>query len=410
MGISAAVLPRGIQQARAELAERLNERRAELEAAVRTRVYGVQEPKSLDPLYAEGLSKAIAAAIEYGLGAIELGERRSPPPPPILLAQARVAARAGVSLDTVLRRYVAGHSLIIDVLVEEAERGEIDKAADLQGLLRAQATLFDRLLAAVSEEHSREHRNRLATSEERRRERVKRLLAGELLDSSELGYELDAHHLGLMAKGEGVEELLRETARRLDRRLLAVRREEEPVWACWLGGRRQIDPEEARRALTDALPPETRIALGEPGEGAAAWRLSHRQAKAALAVAERGEEPLVRYAEVALLASLLQDELLLASLREMYLKPLEAERDGGEVARETLRAYFAAERNAASAALALGVSRQAVNSRLRTIEAMLGRSLCGCAAELEMALCVDELASENPTLTGVKPKDSPIVT
>jgi hypothetical protein len=29
------------------------------------------------------------------------------------------------------------------------------------------------------------------------------LLAGELVDHSELGYDLDAHQLALMAKGEG---------------------------------------------------------------------------------------------------------------------------------------------------------------------------------------------------------------
>ena len=33
---------------------------------------------------------------------------------------------------------------------------------------------------------------------------------------------------------------------------------------------------------------------------------------------------------------MLQDELLATSLRKIYLTPLEAGRDGGEVARETL--------------------------------------------------------------------------
>jgi PucR C-terminal helix-turn-helix domain/GGDEF-like domain len=356
-----------------------------MEASVRTRVYAVEDPKGLDPIYAEELRKAISAAIEYGLCAIELGERRSPPPPPILLGQARVAARAGVSLDTVLRRYVAGHSLVIDVLVEEAERAELERAADLQGLLRAQAAVFDRLLAAVSEEHRREGKSRPCTSEERRRERVRRLLAGELLDTSELGYELDTHHLGLMAKGEGITEAIRETAKRLDRRLLAVSGEEGEIWA-WLGARRPVDPGETSTLLSELLPAGAFLSVGEPGEGLAGWRLTHRQAEAALPIAERGEEPLVGYAEVALLASALQDELLVSSLRQLYLKPLEDERDGGESARQTLRAYFSAGRHVSSTAAALGISRHTVASRLRLIEERLGRPLSNCATEAEAAI------------------------
>lgn len=75
------------------------------------------------------------------------------------------------------------------------------------------------------------------------RETVKSLLAGKIVDQSELGYELDDHHLGLIAKGEGAEECLRRVAKRVDRRLLLVKREEEPTWAWWLGGRRSLDPE-----------------------------------------------------------------------------------------------------------------------------------------------------------------------
>ena len=106
---------------------------------------------------------------------------------------------------------------------------------------RDQATLVDRLLAAVSEEHAREAKSWPSSSAERRRECVKRLLAGELVDHSQLEYDLDAHHLALMAKGEGAPEAVRLLAGRLDRRLLAVCREEEPIWACWLGGTRPLE-------------------------------------------------------------------------------------------------------------------------------------------------------------------------
>ncbi len=353
------------------------------------RVYAVSDTTDLDPTYAEGLRAAVTAAVDYGLGAISLGEDRTPPPPPILLAQARLAARARVSLDTVLRRYFAGHALLGDFLIEEAEGGRLLRGAALQRLLRTQAALFDRLLVAVSEEHGREEGSRLGSSEERHAERIEGLLAGELVDTSGLGYELDGWHLGVVARGAGAQEALRGLAGSLDRRLLLVRREEETTWG-WLGGRRGFDLEKLRRG-TEAVGSQCRLAIGEPGEDLAGWRLTHRQAKAALPIAVRSGEALTRYADVALLASMLQDELLVTSLRELYLSPLEGERGGGEMARQTLCAYFAAGRNVSSAAASLGVSRQAVAKRLRTVEETLGRSLGFCGMDLEAALRLAEI-------------------
>jgi DNA-binding PucR family transcriptional regulator len=138
------------------------------------------------------------------------------------------------------------------------------------------------------------------------------------------------------------------------------------------------------------------VTVGEPGEGLAGWRFSHRQAKAALPIAERGGEAIVRYAEVALLASVSRDDLLAGSLRQLYLEPLEAARDRGKAARDTLRAYFAAERNVSSTAAALGVDRGTVTNRLRAVEDLIGRPLKEVATELETALRLEgrELTSD----------------
>jgi hypothetical protein len=368
------------------LASRLRNRLPEIQAAIATRIYAISDPHEVaDPAYLQGLNAALAAAVDYRLAVIEAGERRAPTIPPILLAQARLDARDGVSLDTVLRRYFAGNTLFGDFLVEEAARAEIPNSA-LRHLLAAQATLGDRLLAAVSVEHEREAKNRPSNASERRRECVKSLLAGELVDHSELGYDLDAHHLALMAKGEGAPEAMRVLAGKLDRRLLAVCREEEPVWACWLGGGRPLETEQALRALGEISLDRLFVTVGEPAEGLPGWRLSHRQAKAALPVAEHRGQPIVRYADFALLASVLRDDLVVTSLRQLYLEPLEGTRDDGKVARETLRAYFATERNISSTAAVLGVDRRTVSNRLHAIEDLFGRPLKDFAKELETAL------------------------
>lgn len=373
-----------------DLAMRLRARLEEIDQATITRVFAISPPELKDPEYVQGLRTAIRAALEYGITGLEGKAERPPPVPVVLLAQARLAARNGVSLETVLRRYFAGYSLLGDFLIEEADAAGVGRGDELKRLMRISSSLFDHVLAAVSEQYRREARERVSSSRQRREEQVERLLAGELVVPTEFSYDLDGHHVGLNAFGAGSVDFLRELAACLDARFLLVPRVDGTVWG-WLGGRRRLDPNEVGALAGRKLPEGIAIALGEPDEGLSGWRLTHRQAKAALTIARSGPVPIVRYAEVALIASTLQDDLLTTSLTRLFLEPIEADRDGGATAFQTLRAYFAAERNAASAASALGVSRQAVNGRLKMVEARIGRSVGGCSAELEIALRVMDL-------------------
>lgn len=360
-----------------------------------TRVYGVSDTSGVaDPEYAEGLRVAVTAALDYGLEGIQRGDERVPPVPVALLVQARMAARAGISLDTVMRRYFAGYALLGDFLVEEAERGGLH-GAGLKSVLRTQAALLDRLVIAVGKEHADEAEGRHQSSEDRRAERVRRLLAGELLDSSGLNYDLSAHHLGVVASGPDAEDAVRELASSFDCRLLLVRRGEGVVWG-WLGARRRLELGGFASLSASDQQAQMALAIGEPSHDLAGWRLTHRQAQAALPIALRSPKRVVRYADVALLASIIGDDLLATSLRELYLTPLSGERDGGTVLRETLRAYFAAERNVSSAASALGVTRRTVANRLRMAEERIGRPLGSAAMELDAALRLDAWAAGAP--------------
>jgi len=371
------------------VAARLRARRSEIEQAMVARMYAIAEPSdAADPEYVEGLRVAFGVALDYGLAAVELGEERTPPPPPALFSQARLAARNGVSLDTVLRRYFAGYTLLGDFLIGEAE-GELPPAS-LKSLLRTQAVIFDRLLTAVSEEYMRETAKPPQSSEERHAVRVQRLLAGELVDTSGLAYPFEGHHLGAIATGSDAAEALHSVGRELDCLCLIVPEGEEGACA-WFGGRCELDADCFESALVSGWPAQLTLALGEPECGLAGWRLTHRQARAALTIAQRSSEQLVRYADIAVLAAIVQDELGAASLRKNYLAPLERGRDAGSAARKTLRAYFAAERNISSAASALRISRQAVAKRLRAVEETLGCTIDSRAIELEAALRLDEL-------------------
>jgi hypothetical protein len=378
------------RQSSAAVAERLRARHAEIEQATLDRATALSNaPASGGPEYAEGLRRAVSAAVGYGISVIERGEEGAHPIPETLLSQARLAARSGVSLDTVLRRYFAGHTLLEDFLVEEAENEGTLDSAELKSLLRSQATVVDRLLAAVSEAHSTETERRWRNAESRRSERVERLLAAEQVDTSGLAYDFSGWHLGLVARGPDSSKLLRALAEPFDCRLLRVPRE-GVMWG-WLAFRHRPDASEIEAVFPDALPPGCALAVGEPGQGLAGWRLTHRQAAMALPVALRRPGKIVCYSAVALLALALQDELLSTSLKHLYLMPLSAEKDGGRALCQTLRAYFKAGRNVSSAAAALGVDRHTVTKRLRAVEERIERQLDECAVDLALALALEDL-------------------
>jgi hypothetical protein len=376
------------RQSITELARALRARREEIEAATLTRVFAVSDlPLAGGAEYAQGLRRAVTAALDYGLLSLE----RSGPigsPPPVLLAQAALAARSGVGLDTVLRRYVAGQAILGDFVVEEDQNRL--SPTDLKRTLRRLAAAIDRLVVAVSGAYLEESERRQGPGERRRAELAERLLAGEPVDASGLGYELNDWHLGLVASGLGTEQVLLPLARALDARLLILPRERGMVWA-WLGRRSPLEPPAARNAVRAALPTGAALALGEPAEGELGWRLTHRQAAVALPVAQRGGERIVSYRDVALLATSLQDDLLATSLRHLYIEPLRHERDGGVALFGALHAYFASDRNVSSAAASLGVTRKTVNSRLRAVEERLGRPLGACDSDMQLALQIEAI-------------------
>lgn len=372
------------------LRSRLVLRRRDIGEAALARVKSVGTPvEAADPAYVVGLGETLAAAIDFALETIEPHAETAPPLPVVLLAQARLAARHGVGLETVLRRYAAGYALLRDVLLDEAQRCRVDSET-LRRLLRRQSKVFDAILASVAEEYAREGESRPAGSEHQRLELIKRLLDAEPLDASPLNYPFEVHHLALVASGDAALQAFAQLGEHFDRRLLLVEPDAQIAWG-WLGGRRPFTCEELDHIATVPWPGGIAVACGEAGEGYAGWRLSHRQARAALAVARRASQSMVHYSEVALAAAVLQDDLLATSLRRAYLAPIESDSTRGASTKATLRAYFAAARNVSSAAATLGVNRRTVAGRLAAVERRLGRPLCDVGTELEVALRLDDL-------------------
>jgi len=388
-----------VQEPTARLIAGLREREEQVVGEIFARVSGeaFEETGSEDALYVKGLREAVAEAVRYALVGIERGGLRLGPAPGRVLEQARRAARAGVSLDTVLRRYVAGHTLLTEKVVEELElrRGGGERAC-LRELGRAQALVLDRLLVVITAEYKREIEGR-GSQERLRSERVRALLeGGEQAGSGEWAawpYALEGWHIGAIVIGPGAEETVGALADMLERQLLCVPSGElQGLWA-WFGGRNRPRQGELDRALKGLTPAQDLVcACGEPGHGVGGWRRTHRQAQAALMVALRRPRQLTRYADVALLCSALGDAKLGRSLLDAYIEPLQDTQEG--LLRETLRAYLRAGRGVSSAAAALGIARSTVEGRLRTVEERLGISLQHGSAELEIALQLDEIGPE----------------
>jgi hypothetical protein len=375
---------------RRALALRLRERRVELEQAILTRIRASAPiDENAEPEYRHGLQAAIRAAIEHSLLSIELGQREIPPTPLALLLQARLAARHGVPVGTVLRRYTLGSNQISDFIVAEAEGDERLNGKQLREALGGLAAVLEHVLRELEEEYAREPQQRLDSSDARLARRIKRCLAGEIVDISDLNYNLEGHHVGIVAEGDDAHAALRSFASAIDGRLLSVRPQQTLVWA-WLGTREKVDYAQFYGWVNSNWPPHLPLALGEPGLGRSGWTLTHDQANEAFPFALR-ELRTVRYSDVALKAAVERDAVATASLRQLYAQ-LEQDGDRGERLRATLRAYLAAGRNGASAAAELGLTRQTVSNRLRLVEKQLGRSLTVDTADIELALWLGDSA------------------
>jgi hypothetical protein len=388
---------------RADIVERLKARRAEVERAlyehIQEAVPDAASSQSAD--YQEGLRLAIAAVLEYFLDNAGRGPHRPGPIPLAAAGQARRAARAGVGVGTVLRRYLAGHRRLGELIAEEAEHAQLsDYGPVLRDLRRTQEALLEHLTAAIEHEYHHERERIARPADQRRAEIVQHLLAGEPVEPvelAELGYELHGvWHLGLIATGGEVDEALQALRMAFAHKLLAVLSSEGTAWA-WLSRPRSHDTAELERVLGTVRTLDVTFALGGSARGIEGWRQTHHEAQGALLLALRKAQRLARYADGPLLAAALTDDTLAAWLRD-FLAPLGSRADGGAGLLQALRAYIDAECNRSSAASALRISRHTVESRLRTVEQLLGRPLRTCLPELDAALALEELESAGAQL------------
>lgn len=305
-------------------------------------------------------------------------------------AAARTVARVG-ELRVFAHAYRVAQMVLWETwfaLVEDA--GEIG-ARERRELLTRGSDFFFRYADLLADQIAvayREERAKLgATNGQRRFRAVKSILAGVpfAIPSADLDLDLDQHHLGLLAWGEGGEEAARGLATLLTRPLLLVAPLEHSWWG-WISGQKPFEPAEQRRLELFELPAAAGLAVGLQEFGAAGFRATHRQAQRARMLTLPGALTLTRYADVAVEALATENEQEARSFVERELGALGDDSAASSRIRETLVAYFAAGHNAASAAATLGVHEQTVANRLRTAEERLGHPIGARRVELEVAL------------------------
>ena len=330
----------------------------------------------------EALRESLAAMFEFfRSGAMPLAC------PEADASTAVLAAKLG-SLKTLHHGY---RSLEIGVWrswLSIVEEGEFNPETR-DGLLRHGLEFFSRYFEAmrdfVTDVFQAAIEHRAGDKDERRLEAVRAVLEAEPNAAEQLGVELEAHHLGLLAEGADGPAAARGLAKALGRAILLV----GPVGGSWWGWISGVRPLEGagERALRSFEPPEeSSLAIGLEGFGAEGFRSTHGQAIKARAVAPVGGGRLSYFGDVAVAALALASPEDARAFVVHELRGIDQETSSDQRIRETILAYFAAGHNAACAAAALGVHQQTVTNRLAAAEERLGRSVASRRVELETAL------------------------
>lgn len=306
---------------------------------------------------------------------------------------ARFAGGGGTSLATVLQAYRIGHALSWDAWLNAVESLDISEPARkecLKAITRFVVAYDDRIMNLVAAEFEQAQEAARISPAKKRLKLIRDLIDGSAQSLNGLDYDLDLEHLGVIAWGPDAQAALHELASTLDRRLIWAPAEDDLLMA-WLGSASPFS-DEGKRALRDfRAMGDGQLAVGTPAMGLEGFRRSHREAGEAHVVARRHPQPLTLYDDVALEAFALRDEM---AAREFVAHALRGLRGGDKRSGDlchTLRAYFAAGQNAASAAAALGVHEHTVTRHIRKVEETLGCPVNARRAELELALRLERL-------------------
>jgi len=362
----------------------------EIEDAIIASIFDSELGAAVEDLDPAELRPAVAESVSMFFAVAEQRENWTPAVAPAVAHLIQISARSGAPLEGILRGYSIVLTTFMEFLVEKLSDQPWASEA-LRHAVSMQTMHSDRLMGAFAAVYEEEMERLSRSAAHDLALRVQRLLAGEPVESVDLGYNLDAWHIGLVAVGAKAEVACQNLAQRLGCDVLYVPEASGRTWA-WLGSAQSIAFDRLTQGTASTIGDSVSLAVGEPRRGADGWRLTHQEAQLALAVMLRmPRQRVTRCSDVALSAAVMGDETLERALVDAYLKPLH-EHSNGRALRKTLRTYLNVNGNIASTAASLGVDRHTVRRRLRKVEEAIDRPLDTCRAELEVALHIERLS------------------
>jgi DNA-binding PucR family transcriptional regulator len=326
--------------------------------------------------------------------------------PAASLEYARRRAQRGTPLTALLRAYRLGHTCFSDWLLKELARQTNDAqaiTAATLGMSKIVAGYVDQtseeIVAAYTREREQWLRNRSAV----RAARIRDLLSGQRINVSAteatLGYRLRQYHVGVVCWAGGATAAVDDITR-LEHAISHVAgkaacsgdpvflpRDESSAWA-WLplGIRDTFD---AAAASTAGVDDDIHFAFGDAAKGTTGFRLTHRQAIAAQAVAlAAGSSPprAVAFSEVAPVAMMLGSSDLLRAWVLATLAGLATDDENHARLRDTLLVFLHTRGSYKTTAERLMLHKNTVQYRIRRAEESLGRPVGERQHDVELAL------------------------
>lgn len=310
-------------------------------------------------------------------------------------ASARMAARNGFPLTGVMQSYRTGHAVQWDAWHDAVDGLGLAPEQRRAVLDRGSSFLFeyaDRCSKWAAQEYTAARESLLRSTEQRRTQAVRDLLAGQDAEAGHLDYPVDADHLAAVAWGRNAEQALDVLAAELEGKFLKVAVGEDRCWGwlaaeSWEGG--------LRRTLAKVIPPDpAKLAIGGPASGVEGFRIAHDQAEQARRIGERRQDAVTLYQDVGMVALAVQDERRARGFVEHELGGLSGDDARSKILRHTLRTYLGTGQNASSAAALLDVHERTIANRIKAIEERLGLSVATRSSELDTALRLEQLLAE----------------
>jgi len=325
--------------------------------------------------------------------------------PAASLEYARRRAQRGTPLTALLRAYRLGHTCFSDWLLkelaEQADDAHMITAATLS-MSKTVARYVDQTSEEIVAAYTGERENWLRNRSAARAARIRDLLSGGRVNVSAteatLGYRLRQYHVGVVCWADDVTAAV-DNITRLEHAISHVAakvvgsgdpvflpRDEASAWA-WLplGIRDRFDAEAASTVGADG---DIHFAFGDAVKGVTGFRLTHRQALAAQAVALAAGSPprVVTFTDVAPVAMMLGSPDLLRAWVLATLGGLATDDEHHARLRDTLLVFLQAGGSYKTTAEQLVLHKNTVQYRIRKAEESLGRPAAENRQDVELAL------------------------